>query len=583
MDGELVFADHVEAQQMGEHTRELRFPEPIALHSMKIIRRGEKLPGTNFEGRTYPDVRMIGLEVYAADVMASGSTMITVESTSLGSYSGDSLITNCIVVRGKFIKLSIAIYGQLLPETSLPEAPIAQHLRPVAPFEDKLDMADVEEKLVLDDRSIDDEAMAFGRALGLGAVQEANMRLGEHAVWVAEAAQSAEILEADAVARLESMAQDMVTLAQRAPENAAHVHLGPDLARALLALVQRCRERLEFRALRAALNALATSLVSATAAAELLSKGLDLILSILQEGKDKKGSATSCLTNCLHVLLQLCSHVVGMEVLLGLSESASSPTPYEVVLSLVLDGIGDRSEQVALALLRRAGFYEALSRFDSCCSKLETETNKGDALQRLAAHALQDVAILLDQLSQPARDVQHACFLLGDELISGHLGDSRLPAVISGLSGSAQDPLVQNLHGFLESFLTGRRFLSNICIFLRRLPLMAPEDRLLSFRPFQRVMCSLLSCSGGPQFLADSLALTSMLLGVFSFFHDVLRLNLLEGEAGRKLPAIRFPAALLRDLSAPQMAALVGLHVKVLRLSLQLVASTRQGKETGRC
>ena len=519
MDGELVFADHVEARQMGEHTRELRFPEPIALHSIKIIRRSEKLPGTNFEGRTYPDVRMIALEVYAADVMASGSTMTTVESTSLGSYSGDSLITNCIVVRGKFIKLSIAIYGQLLPETSLPEAPIAQHLRPVAPFEDKLDMALVEEKLLLDERSVSyDETLAFGRALGLGAVQEANMRLGEHAVWVADAAQSAEILEADAVARLEAMAQDMVTLAQRAPENAAHVHLGGDLARALLALVQRCRERLEFRALRAALNALATSLVSATAVAELLSKGLDLILSILQEGKEKGSCLSSCLSNCLHVLLQLCSHSAGMEVLLGWSASASSPTPYEVVLSLVLDGIGDRSEQVGyVALLRRAGFYEALSRFDSCCSKLENETK--DA-QRLAAHALQDVATLLDQLSQPAaaQPVQH-CFLLGDEL-SGHLGDSKIPAVISGLS-TAQD--VQNLHGFLESFLTGRRFLSNICIFLSRLPLLAPEDRLLSFRPFQRVMCSLLCCSGGPQFLADSLALTSMLLGPLFIFSSLKR------------------------------------------------------------
>ena len=39
----------------------------------------------------------------------------------------------------------------------------------------------------------------------------------------------------------------------------------------------------------------------------------------------------------------------------------------------------------------------------------------------------------------------------------------------------------------------------------------------------------------------------------------------------------RFPAALVRDVGAPQLAALLGLHMRALRLSLHLVASTRPG------
>lgn len=51
----------------------------------------------------------------------------------------------------------------------------------------------------------------------------------------------------------------------------------------------------------------------------------------------------------------------------------------------------------------------------------------------------------------------------------------------------------------------------------------------------------------------------------------------MQGETGRKLPAVpRFPATLVRDLGAPQLAALIGLHIKALRLSIQLVTSTRQ-------
>lgn len=550
MDSTLVFADHVEAQTFGEHTRELRFPEPIALQSIKVIRRSEKLPGSSgaseFEGRTYPDVRAIGLEVFAADVMAATSTMIALQSSSLVTYDAPgSLVTNSIVVRGKFIKLSIAIYGQVLPsETAIAQPPIAQHLRPSSTFEEKLDMADIDDEDDMKDRrdvmketnfevedldreDFDASVPSFVRALGLGAVPEATARLTEHSTWLGSLHNTNEVLEADTVTKLEGLSQDIVSLAQRAPENAAHVHLGPDLARTLLCLISRCMERLEFRPLRAALQALATCLISATAAAELLSKGLDTIVSILkaQDGDESLKLAA------LQVLLQLSSHVPGMEAVLGWSDAPSSPTPYEVVLSLALDGMPGqpRSEYVALTLLRRAGLYEALARFDDCCLKLEAVEGSDapqEKLHRLAAEALQDIAGLIEYLSQPVtgRDVQSTCFLLEDELLNGHVSvESKLPPVIFGGCGAgpaANDPFAQgqhHLYGFLESFLMGRRLLPGLCILLRRLQRMPPEERLLVFRPFQRLICTLLSCTGGPQFLAaDTSTISSMQLGVNS-------------------------------------------------------------------
>ncbi|CAK0876853.1 unnamed protein product, partial [Prorocentrum cordatum] len=79
-----------------------------------------------------------------------------------------------------------------------------------------------------------------------------------------------DVLEADAVAkRLEEMVGDLVQLARGSPDSsAAHVSYGPVLARALLKLVSRCMDRLEFRPLRTALRALAASLCAAPTAAE---------------------------------------------------------------------------------------------------------------------------------------------------------------------------------------------------------------------------------------------------------------------------------------------------------------------------
>ena len=55
-----------------------------------------------------------------------------------------------------------------------------------------------------------------------------------------------------------------------------------------------------------------------------------------------------------------------------------------------------------------------------------------------------------------------------------------------------------------------------------------------------------------------------------------MRLSTLQVVESPKLSAVpRFPAALAKDLGASQLAALVNLHVRALRMSLQLVASTR--------
>ncbi|CAE8611179.1 unnamed protein product, partial [Polarella glacialis] len=98
----MLFADHVEAGQMGEHMREFRFPEPLALQSVRVVGRNEKpQPGSAFEGRTFPDFRTIALEVYASDPMSSSSTMPKLRASSPGVFTapGERMITNCIVVR----------------------------------------------------------------------------------------------------------------------------------------------------------------------------------------------------------------------------------------------------------------------------------------------------------------------------------------------------------------------------------------------------------------------------------------------------------------------------------------------------
>ncbi|CAE8690115.1 unnamed protein product, partial [Polarella glacialis] len=279
---------------------------------------------------------------------------------------------------------------------------IPQHLRPKSTQDsDKLDLADFEDvdgslgKGGEDDLNLDvldsdrvpdsvSEAGApasFGRALSLGGALEVNERMEKHAECVASLPQEQDVLEGEAViGRLENIANDIALLASRAPDNAAHVSLGPELARSLLALASRCVERLEFRPLRAALQALAACVTTASAAAEVLRMkgGLDIIISILRENE---WCQTSSKLAALQALVQLCSHAAGMEAFLGWTDPTSKvSTAYEAVLSLALDGAASQNRlgQVAIVLLRRAGFYEALARLDSCCASLDGVEGLGE-------------------------------------------------------------------------------------------------------------------------------------------------------------------------------------------------------------
>eukprot|EP00930_Biecheleria_cincta_P025737 TRINITY_DN18269_c0_g1_i1.p1 TRINITY_DN18269_c0_g1~~TRINITY_DN18269_c0_g1_i1.p1 ORF type:complete len:1831 (+),score=360.08 TRINITY_DN18269_c0_g1_i1:175-5667(+) len=608
----IVFADHVEARQMGEHTRELRFPEPFALHSLRVVARNEQPQrGLPFEGRTYPDLRTIGLEVFAADSLAPSSTQARLQAASPGVFvpPREGMMTSCITFRGKFIKLSLAIFGKEIPAEEVPplvQPSLAQHLRPAATYDaDKLDLADLEdpqgrsegrgaeqelnlnfledERMLMDSSAEAGAPSNFGRALGLGAVQEANTRLTEHAAWVARLPHESEVLEGEAVVgRLQSLASDIALLAQRAPESAAHVSLGPELSRSLLTLASRCVERLEFRPLRATLQALATCLVSVTAAREILAMkgGLDVLVSIL---KENEWCQLSLKLAALQALLQLCSHAAGMEAFLAWSEatSTSNQTAYEVVMSLAVEGTPGlpRLEQVALTLLRRASLYETLARLDEKCCVMEGAKGPGGESQQESAKLLNLVAEQLEVLSQPmlpAQDAASSFSLLGEDCPSMQTIEesaAKLPSSVfgTGTGSVAGDSFAFGqcqLHGFLESFLIGRRLLPNLCVLLRNLPRMQTLDGLAVYSALQRLLCALLSCAGGPQLLASDTATLASLL-------DLLGVG--GGVSSSRLPAVpRFPALLVAaDLSATQLASLIATHVRAMRLSLLLVAKTR--------
>ncbi|CAK0817609.1 unnamed protein product, partial [Prorocentrum cordatum] len=153
--------------------------------------------------------------------------------------------------------------------------------------------------------------------------------------------------------------------------------------------------------------------------------------------------------------------------------------------------------------------------------------------------------------------------------------------------GAGGDPFAQahpQLGGFLESFAAGRRLVPSLCALLRRFPRLPQRDRLAAFGPLRRLVCTLLSCVGGAQYLAQDAT-------TYSTF-----LNLLDGDGGAAgkggkgvardsgcLPPVpRFPEPLARSaIGAPQLAALVSMHVRAARLVLLLLARTRQKGQGG--
>lgn len=640
-DDTLLFADHVEARQMGEHVREFHLPKPVALRSVRILGRGQRpCHGSQLEGKTFPDVRAMTLCVYAQDRLSTSSTMPRLRPGEVkGTFvvPGEQMVTSRIVVKGEYLRLSVAMYGspvqsgETLPEVGHEKACIAPHLQPTAAFEsDRLDLADVfaagggasggmdgadmaalpeeftwsiKAHLVSLLEELDLEAdfgvpLSLSRALALGTLPDSNARIAEHADWVSALPDEPGVLEADAiVAKLEMLVRDITQLAQKMPDaNAAHISYGPVLARALLALSSRCMERLEFRPLRAALRALAASLCAAPTAAEVLKRGgLAQLLAVL---RDSEWSQMSSKVAALGALLQLCSHAVGMEALLGWSSPTDAvmpagPTGYEVVVSVALDGSPENPqlEQTAVLLLRRAAFYKALCKLDQSCAKLggsdEAAPIPGKTGEEKAAiEALSEIAVQFEELSREPEGgpSEEAASLLAND---APMAFRNVDRSLNSNADTSADPFATaypQMHGFLESFAAGRRLVPALVLLVRRLPKMAPLERLAAFAPLRRLICALLACVGGAQFLAsDSHALSALL-------------SLLDGsgmgrrsgskgtwEAASGLPAVpRFPEPLVRCIvGSHELAALITMHVRATRLVLMLLARTRQHGRAG--
>jgi len=612
---------------MGGHMREFRFAEPVVLRKVQVLNRGERPhPGSSFEGKTFPNVRTMSLSVYAVDRTAAGSTMPRLPEGNLpGTFvAGDNFITDCVVIRGEYMKLSVVIYGHRIEAAEKSSdidhgiAALPLHLRPVAAFDaDRLDLADSEEGCA--DGVPDGPEVAaleaggptsLARALGLSTPSDASTRVMQHAAWVASLPEEPDALEAEVVvARLEALTRDLTALAEGVPDaSAAHVSHGPSLARALLALSHRCSERLEFRPLHATLRALSAALCVAPTVAEVLKRGgLARLLLIIRDNewcqlRDKLAA--------LQALLQLCSHAVGMEAFLGWSSTVESSTGvtskpsaaslpdhvtgYELIVGLTLDLEPGQLqlEGIALTLLRRASFYMALARLDSGCARLAApEDGSGEAageeLLREAIEALTDVALQLEELSiaKAAAEASRPSVQFGaPPARRGSLLDESCPSIAAddGALGSGGDPLAQaypQLRGFLESFIAGRRLVPNLCLLLRRLPRLSPGDRLAVFSPLRRLVCTLLACVGGAQFLASDAALTT-LLSLLDAGHGAGASlggdKASQADSSRLPPIPFFPEVLMHcAIGAPQLAALCAMHVRASRLVLALVARTR--------
>lgn len=608
----VLFADHFQAGQMGEYTREVRFPEAVTLYKVKVLGRDERpYPGSSFEGKSFPNIHMLQLDVFAADKMGATSTMPRLRpGDTPGTFAPlDRLVTDCVVFRGNFIRLSVVIYGHVitageeLADIDHDMVGVAPHLRPLSSFEaEKLDLADAEggdefvyEEVLNGGGPGADEASAppsITRALAMGASVEADQKLMEHMTWLQGLPSEPDILDAEkSVKRLEDLVQDLFAIARNPATSAALLAHGPRLTNSLLHLIARCVHRLELRQLCAAFRALAAALCSAPAVAEVLrSGGLQQILAVLH---DQEWCMSRLKLAALQALLQLCSHAVGMEAFLGWNGPQEPRLPvttpvsgYEIIVAVAADGCWGhlRLERTAIALLRRADFYMALARLDESCTRLVAADEPagggdagGDEVVLSVIEALSDVAAQFVELSTERASNDS---LLVDSIPSTVGDDSPL-----GSTGTA-DGVAQvypQLHGFLESFFAGRRLVPSLSLLLRRLPKLKARDRLDAFVPLRRLVLSLLACVGGAQFLAADANALNTFLGLL----DGGKVNRAGAKAGAgdciDLPAVpRFPEPLTQcAVGAPQLAALVALHVRASRIAMLLVARTRQAGKDG--
>lgn len=575
----ILFADHFEARQMGDHVREIRFVEPVVLNKIQVLGRSEKTPESSFEGKSFPNVRTMSLSVYAVNRLAASSTLRLLGDVGT-FHPADLLVTDCVIIRGQYLRLSVVVFGHVPVPGEVPAlcdddlTGVAAHLRPTTPYDpDKLDLAnfswgrDVYEELIKEM-----EADVKAEATVMPSMVAGDVHVAEHALWV-ESLESLGDVEGS-VARLDSLSRDLASMSAVGADSSALVTSGPALGRALLALIARCTSRFELRPLRAALHALAAALCAATTAAEVTKRGgLAQVLAIV---RDSETQSNLKLAGML-VLLRLCSHAVGMEAFLGWSsagDDSAASQGYETVVSIAADGAAPRLEQAAVALLKRSSFYMSLARLDnSCADDDETPVDVSASM----VDALTDVAEQFEELSWCSKEA--GSFLEDD----GTLGDVLQGFSDPGLPSRAADPFLTypQFHGFMESFLSARRLVPGLCLLFRRLPRLSPRDRLAVFAPLRRLICALLACVGGAKFLSsDAAALTTLRSLMDAECKGTSGKT--SGDGSGLPPVPRFPEPLVRcALGASQLAALVGMHVRAMQLTMILITRTRQRGHDG--
>eukprot|EP00397_Hematodinium_sp_SG-2012_P001690 GEMP01001695.1.p1 GENE.GEMP01001695.1~~GEMP01001695.1.p1 ORF type:complete len:1546 (+),score=435.45 GEMP01001695.1:57-4640(+) len=133
--GSIVFLDNLEAGKMGSHVRLIRFPySSIVLKSIRILSRDdefedipsvEQSPGGSFkefEIRTFPKrVRPSSLAVYVRDrLKPEASTYTKLKQTGPYHFVSDRIVTDEVIVKGEYVRLALAMYGEIIPEEDCP-------------------------------------------------------------------------------------------------------------------------------------------------------------------------------------------------------------------------------------------------------------------------------------------------------------------------------------------------------------------------------------------------------------------------------------------------------------------------------
>jgi len=586
---------------MGEHVREFRFTEPVVLQKVQILARNEKLhPDSSFEGISYPNFRTMSLAVFASDCNAAGSTMPQLHpGNAAGSFIPlKLLVTDCVVIRGEFLKLSVVFLGRMPVQgeaTNVSEVRgVAAHLRPTSALDaDKLDLADFaglegkdgDMEITLDNVALNELDLSapkdLASSVALSDHLESQARVGQHFAWIAS---HNDFPSEDALLKVLHELRDDVHAISKGHHHAT-LQLASDgagIARVMISLISRCHENLQCHPLRAALEALEASLCVASVAIGVLNEGgLSKLLGLL---RDSDLCQISLKHATLRALLQLCSHPLGMESFIGWSThvdpsqvpSVQGPLQinsagYELVVALALDDTPGSARLAGLAnmLLQRAAFYVSLARFDATC-KDAAETDEGASpgyTLQAAVDLLTDIAEQLEKLSGAVR------FNSATDATDSLLDDD-CPKVWSKghMDSQSRDEYFKSahpcFHGFLESYIGGRRLLQGLCSLLRRLTDLPSQSKKLSaFAAARRLICAIISCVGGAQFMAsDSHTLTTLLKLL-----DSIDLGIEPGGSCAKgaretiaSPSVpHYPEALATCcLEAKQLSALIGMHVR---------------------